>query len=385
MTLKNALILLVSLTTNWSSCSGQNFKYKPVPSHYIPKTKSSYLKEIESFKGVSVGLIKYLGSNPIEDGSVDYTKELQKGIDLNAVVQMPNFPVAVTGLKLRTNSTIIFQKNSKLLMLPSKSTRYDVLKIEEVHDVNVYYANIIGERNAHLDNAGEWGFGISILSAYNVKIISPTVINCWGDGIYIDNMSFKLNLKLDAYKNNNVMIDGAYLDNNRRNGLSLIDGNGITIRNSTLSNTNGTAPMAGIDVEPDNGDGQVRNILLDKVTTFNNQSWGILVVLGNFKSEKKKNVSVTVNSCADDGSEYGMGFANGQSEKDDQIFADGFINITNHTFKDNKKGTLWLPFYGSKNTVRLSIKNPKVYKDKKLITSAIEPTNATNTPLISIK
>src|SRR5690242_19873414 len=88
---------------------------------------------------------------------------------------------------------------------------------------------------------------------------------------------------------NNIFIDGAWIDNNRRNGISVIDGNNIKISNSVISNTNGTLPMSGIDIEPNNGFGELKNINIENVTTFNNSKFGILISLAFFVNRSQKN------------------------------------------------------------------------------------------------
>ena len=40
-------------------------------------------------------------------------------------------------------------------------------------------------------------------------------------------------------------------DNNRRQGLSIVEADGVLVTDSIFSNTHGTRPSAGIDLEPD--------------------------------------------------------------------------------------------------------------------------------------
>ena len=373
------LFLILILTIG---CKGQVFQYKTVPVTYRPAVNPAYNSEVQILQNSAADLTQYLPLDYVTDGSVDYTKQLQTGIDVNRVVLMPDFPVMISGVHLRNQSTVIFQKNSQILMAPSSLVWYQVLEINNVHDVNVFFANIKGERSQHIGTKGEWGFGIAIESSKNIRIINPVVSDCWGDGIYINNKSSpgqKINSEF-----NNIFIDGARLDNNRRNGISIIDGTNITIINSVISNTNGTMPTSGIDIEPNNGKGELKNITIDNVTTFNNGSFGIIVSLTSFVNEKQKDINLTIKNCTDDGSNYGMGYAFGRSKESDLIYAKGSIDVINPTWRNSRSRELWLPFYASKNTIKLNIHNPRVYKKGELTTSALKPVILSNSKNINI-
>ncbi|MGY3055224.1 hypothetical protein ACVWYG_003439 [Pedobacter sp. UYEF25] len=358
--------LLLFLTMASLNSFGQNFVYKTVPLAYVPTINPTYVAEVKNYKTAAVDLTKYLPANFVKDGSVDYTTQIQSGINLNKVVLMPNFPILTSGISATSNSTILFQKDSKLVMGPSEKEGYNILKIKNVHDVNVYFANIVGDRKQHLGSKGEWGFGIGIISAYNIKIVNPAVSDCWGDGIYINNVTPQHQDQIT--KSSNILIDGANLDNNRRNGLSLIDGKDITIKNSVCSNTNGTSPMAGLDVEPNNGHAELKNITLDRIVAFNNQTVGILVSLAVFKSENQKQLNLNINNCTVDSSNYGIGFSFERAGTDGLAYAKGTINVTNTIWKNNNKGELWLPYPALKNVVNVNISNSKVYKSGAIIT-----------------
>lgn len=368
-TLRFNLLFLIFIQT--LGCQAQYFQYKPVPSDYTQSGNNTYNSEVEALQESAVDLKQYLPSNYVVDGSVDYTKQLQNGIELNQAVLMPDFPVLTSGIHLKNGSTLIFQKNSLLIMAPSVQVWYQVLAINKVHDVTVYFANIKGDRDKHIGTKGEWGFGIGIESANNIRIISPIISDCWGDGIYINNKT-TADAK-EASDSNNILIDGARLDNNRRNGISIIDGSNILIKNSVISNTNGTSPMVGIDIEPNNGNGELQNITIDSVTTFNNASFGIFISLTSFVSYIRKNISITVKNCTDDGSNYGMGFAFGRSKESDLIYAKGSINVINSIWKNERSGELWLPYYASKNSIVLKFQNAKVFKRGETKTSPLNP------------
>lgn len=115
---------------------------------------------------------------------------------------------------------------------------------------------------------------IQINDGDNITLRDVTVKNATYDGIYVrgttpaTESTYPTKILLD-----NVMVDNAY-----RNGLSLIGANGVTIRGGRFTNTNGTAPQAGIDIEPNPSDAYlVKNVLIDGTHFEGNTGTGITI------------------------------------------------------------------------------------------------------------
>lgn len=73
-----------------------------------------------------------------------------------------------------------------------------------------------------------------------------------------------------------ILFDNVVVDNAYRNGLSLVGANGVTIRGGRFTNTNGTAPQAGIDIEPNASDTYlVKNVLIEGTHFEGNTGTGI--------------------------------------------------------------------------------------------------------------
>jgi hypothetical protein len=105
------------------------------------------------------------------------------------------------------------------------------------------------------------------------------VSNCTGDGICISS--------------DDVVIDGCVSTNNRRQGCSIVDGVGVKLVNSEFSNTNGTSPQCGVDIEPEPG--QVcKNVLIDNCRFPSNAKYGINVLQ---RSDGGIIDGVTVQNC----------------------------------------------------------------------------------------
>lgn len=282
--------------------------------HFRNKTTAKVVQEASN-------ILKYLPVNYSLKGDMDYTKELQKALNENKTVVMPNFPIAINynGLTLQNDSKITFQNNSKLIILSNSQTNYQALLVKNANNVTIINPVLIGDRDSHIGSSGEWGMGINILSSSNITITNPKISKFWGDGIYIGRNQGSI-----AYCNT-IKISGGILDNNRRNGISIISGKDITIDNMTIKNTNGTNPMAGIDLEPNLNDEYLYNINLNNIKTINNKVDGIKVVF--HKLTNKNNILVNIDNHMDQGSQNPLTLV-GVDNKNGNSFG-GILNYTN--------------------------------------------------------
>jgi hypothetical protein len=178
------------------------------------------------------------------------------------------------GVQLKNNTNIRLVDGAILRAIPSNSTNYCVIKIWGAHNVSISGGTVEGERDEHViaDPArpGEWGMGIDIRHSSMVSVSDMTFKDAWGDGIYISGT------QTGAW-NRNVVIKNVVCDNNRRQGVSLEDGENILIENAVLKNTDGTSPQFGIDIEPYLDYQRLKNIRLRNITTSNNKGGGVLL------------------------------------------------------------------------------------------------------------
>jgi len=298
-----------------------------------------------------VDLTKYLPQNYVKNGSVDYTNYLQIGVDMNSYILMPNFPILINknGLQLHSNQTIVFQENSSLIMEPNEEANYGMLNIIDVENIKIINPILKGDRDHHLGSEGEWGMGLNILSSKNVKVINSNISNLWGDAVYVGEIPYKERAKynrLDFFCEN-VIIDGGVIENNRRNGISVISVKELLIQNILIRNTNGTLPMAGIDLEPNNNEQFLENIIIKNVTTQNNGEVGIKYVPSRFFGSRKKNVSILIDDCKDYGSKAALVFGGAlpdKSYKNQPTKVKGHVKVVNfHSFDNEhpiKMGTI---------------------------------------------
>ncbi|MFU1858150.1 right-handed parallel beta-helix repeat-containing protein [Sphingobacterium sp. NGMCC 1.201703] len=253
--------------------------------------------------GKFVDITKYLPKGYVKNGTVDYTNYLQKALNENRKVIMPNFPILINdiGLDIPSQTTVIFENSSKLLLSPSAKANYELIRIHRKSDIVIFSPTIIGDRKNHRGNLGEWGMGISIKSSRNIVITNANISDCWGDGVYIGQSL--------GITNSNISLKYGLIDNNRRNGISVISANGLTIQNMVVSNTNGTAPQAGIDFEPNANNEVLKNITIKNVYTFNNNSQGIFYCLNKLNGGSDS-VGIVVDTHLDNYSKGAIGIMN---------------------------------------------------------------------------
>ncbi|ASW76156.2 hypothetical protein CJF12_19030 [Chryseobacterium piperi] len=326
--MKNQTLLLIVMLISFS-VNAQTFAVKKINTETITKYLNKPVFNDEYNKYVKQAYSVTVPSNMQKNTSSDYTSYIQDALNKNDVVLLPNTVMEINdkGLNLNSNQVLLFQPNSKLVLIPSAKKGYNMLNIENVNNIKIFYANLEGDRVNHLGSDGEWGFGIGIKGSDSIKIYSPYIKNTWGDGIYLGQSGNK--------PSTNIYIANAVIDNVRRNGISIISAKNIDILNSYIANTNGNIPESGIDIEPNNIADDLDTVNIKNLTTFNNKWAGILLVFEQYKSSQKKTVSINIDGHTDSYSKYGIAF-HGFKNDTTASNLDGLINLKNTRYDNNK-------------------------------------------------
>jgi polygalacturonase len=187
------------------------------------------------------------------------------------------YMVEVNTPSLKAGMTLEMAYDAEIKALPTKKRVSYVIKIEKTN-VTVRGGTFSGERYQHLTQRGEWGHVIWIgRGARNVTIENLVTRRAWGDGIYISGAS-------------DVRIANVVSEYNRRQGLSIIDATGVTVVDSVFRHTGGTAPGAGIDLEPNEANHRIEHVTISRCTFLNNAGYGLVI---NGKKGLIIDVSVT--------------------------------------------------------------------------------------------
>lgn len=197
---------------------------------------------------------------------------------------------------LRDNINLTLSPQTTLIVIPSKKGRYQAFRIHNVKNVKITGGTLIGDRYNHLGKTGEWGMGIDIKDSQNVIVSNMNINKMWGDAIYIGT-----NGKNSNY---NIKLSNISMNDNRRQGISIVSVNTLNANNIKVSNTHGTNPASGIDIEPYPGM-VIKNVKLQDIFTSNNQGPGIQIGLGRHRNLNQP-VSITIENHTDTGSQYGF-------------------------------------------------------------------------------
>lgn len=138
--------------------------------------------------------------------------------------------------------------------------------------------------------AAEWRMGLSIRGGANILVEGLRIESSGGDGIYIDGDG-------DVRYSTDITIRDVVCFDNHRQGISVISAENLLIENSVFANTWGTAPAAGLDLEPDSKDQRLVNIVVRNCLFENNEGHEVLVYPKNLKAEFAPDISVRFENC----------------------------------------------------------------------------------------
>ena len=200
------------------------------------------------------------------------------------------------GLDIPSNRTLIFEEGSVIKLSASDKTFYNIFNIENVSNVILQNPKIIGDRNYHLGDKSEAGIGIWIRGSNNITILDAEISEWWGDGIYIGQFKKK-------FTSRNIIIKNTVVDRNRRDGISIISVDNLLLQNFTASNSNGIAPMAGINFEPNNSDCVMSNVRVLNPVTRNNTKFGIQIGIRRMLGNGNRVADILIQNHLDEGSE----------------------------------------------------------------------------------
>lgn len=225
------------------------------------------------------------------DGRTDDTAAIQTAIDKVAgtggTVLVPDGTyminaIAEARLSLGRDMTFKLSKGATLKAIPNGLEHSTVLKISNVSNVTVVGGTLQGEREEHKGKTGEYGMGLWIgPGAEHVTVSGVTSKEMWGDGFFIDGAK-------------DVTFCSVTADRNRRQGMSVIEADGLVVTNSVFSNTGGTRPSAGIDLEPNEGTELIKNVRIENSKFLNNVGAGVLIS-GKKGTTNVSNVEITRN------------------------------------------------------------------------------------------
>ena len=251
----------------------------------------------------AIDQVQALGGNKLEIGTMD--AYFLVGNDENK----PNWYSAEEGISIPSNFTLKMNDNTHLRVYPNNYERYALVGMRGVTNAKVEGGHLHGDRDNHSYGGGshEWGILFEIEGAQNSTVRNVSMSEAAGDGMTIH--SLKFTFQSDYRPAKNIVVDGCVFDKNRRNNLSITDGQNLVVENSDFKNagvdtnkSKGTNPRFAIDVEAhrerENGEIKyyelVDGLIIRNNTESGSARGGFLVSIGDNVTIENNNVSTSI-------------------------------------------------------------------------------------------
>jgi parallel beta-helix repeat protein len=217
------------------------------------------------------------------DGTTDDTDAFQQAIDAagqggGGIVTVPAGRYLLDPLRsvrLRSGVHLQMDAAATLLAKPNAEDRSVLLLVQDASDVTITGGRLLGERDRHLGTTGEWGHGIQLRGAQRVTLRDIHVSNFWGDGLSVAAIN-PTRANPDTAPSTDVLLERIVSLGNRRQGLTIGRSSRVRVIDCEFAGTGGTAPEAGIDIEPDTGAG-AQDIEIANCRIHDNHGPGIQV------------------------------------------------------------------------------------------------------------
>ena len=279
------------------------------------------------------------------DGVTDDTASVQCALDYVKNVRIPagTYMVdAVTQIALNNDNHLTIDNDGIIKALPNSASNYAVLLIDDVDNVVVTGGTVQGERNEHTGTSGEWGHCIAVKNgATNITLDNIRLIDGWGDGVYINNVT-------------DIVTRNLIIDNCRRNGISVISATNYLSDNDNIKNINGTDPQFGVDIEPNENTDVLKNVVFRNLHTYNCTEGGFVASLQNLDSTSQP-ITVKIINYTDDTSPVGIKLI-----KSD--LATGEFDIIDATLKNNQNNGLQFRNWQYNSKFYTRIKGLNIYR-----------------------
>lgn len=219
-----------------------------------------------------------------------------------------------TPIRLRSRVKVMIDEKATLVLAPSDLPRTQIFLIPDgAEDVTIEGGTLAGDKETHRYGGAtthEWGHGVAIYGGRRVTLRNLRIQEFTGDGISI------------GHSAEDVVVSSVQCRFNRRQGLTIGRSSGVYVADSHFTETGeddpdgadmdralaGTAPMAGIDIEPDAG-GDAKGITITRCRMADNRGPGLLLMVrtsGVDPAQIPTISDVAVEDCVIEGNSNGI-------------------------------------------------------------------------------
>lgn len=128
----------------------------------------------------------------------------------------------------------------------------------------------------------EWRYALRISNCGNVLVENLRFVRSGGDGIGVSGKD--------------ITIRRCVCDDNHRQGMSVFPVENLLVEDCVFSNTRGTAPQAGVDIEPDGAKGTLKDVVFRNCVSYGNAGNGFEMFLINMTRQSGP-IDITFENC----------------------------------------------------------------------------------------
>ncbi|MCX7824394.1 MAG: right-handed parallel beta-helix repeat-containing protein [Verrucomicrobiae bacterium] len=267
----------------------------------------------------------------------DSTAALQAAINSGAkklVVENMGAPWIVDRIQLASDQEIVFQRGAVVQArrgaFKGKTDSLFSASLKRNITLTGYGATLRMWKQDYDDTnqytRAEWRHVLNFRSCSRVRIAGLTLADSGGDGIY-------LGVAQRGVPCSDFVIKDVVCDNNYRQGISVISARNLLIENCVLKNTGGTAPMAGIDFEPNHESEELVNCVMRRCVSENNRGDAYVFYLRPLRASSKP-ISVRIENCRARGCRTSARFITGN--ENDAAAVKGTVKFINCQFEASK-------------------------------------------------
>jgi hypothetical protein len=252
-------------------------------------------------------------------------------------------PWIVDPIQLASNQEILFEKGVEVVAKKGSFLGGNDCLFSAVSKENITIRGYGATWRMHRDDyaaapykKAEWRHSLQLKSSSNIQVYGLHLLESGGDGVY-------LGTGQQWVTNKDIVLKDLICDRQYRQGISVITAENLLIENVVMRDTAGTAPMAGIDFEPNHPEERLVNVTMRNCVAENNASWGYVLYLPPLSAATVP-VSLRFENCRATGNGGGS-----------------FGLVTDNTVDEAVKGTMEVincQFEGSKGPGIMVTNNP---------------------------
>jgi len=223
------------------------------------------------------------------DGTTTETTQIAAAISAAAAARRPlRIPATSSSYRVGTltipsNAHLVFDRGCTLSAISGFDSDDTLLDFDGASDVTIEAYGATFEMQKAEYVSGEHRHCFNLVDCARVVILGGTAKDSGGDGYYINGAT-------------DCRLVDVTSDNNRRNGMSIIKATRLRVVRPVLKNSTGTAPNAGLDIEPNSDADDLRDIVIDSPQAIDNDGSGFVIYLDDYKTGSPDDVEITINN-----------------------------------------------------------------------------------------